>query len=372
MSSSPFERLDAQLLDRFLAGDAMPDEVARVERALARSAALRDAVAELRRKPLFASSVERRPDVRRGRTLLEQRLDERPLRLGRRSLPQGMHSLYPWSWHRRSRWIGWSACAAVVILAGVTLYGRKRVASPSATSRTYATRSGMLATVELADGSRITLAPRTTLTIRSTFGRVAHHVSLMGEAHFEIAPNAHTPFTVQTGRVTTRVLGTTFNVRRYPGDSAGQVVVLSGKVATKSASTLPVTLSAGMIAWFTDSVVTATAVVPGTYTDWSQGQLVFRDESVPVVLATLKRWYGYDFRLADSALATWHISAEFPIGDTSKMLQFVRHLLGVNLTFDDSVVTLHVPRDANAPTGAPRDRTRIRIHTSPISTEVGR
>lgn len=269
--------------------------------------------------------------------------------------------------HTVSRWLGRIAVPCLLLGMGVFLYQRHRSAFPPSTSHTYTTRSGMMETVVLADGSRVTLAPRTVLTVRSAAGNAAYDVALVGEAHFDIAPNAHAPFVVHAGSVTTRVLGTAFSVRRYAGETTGQVIVSSGKVSTR-AGHVSITLTAGMMARFTDSVVTPTTATPGMYTDWAQGQLVFRDEPVPVMLEALKRWYGYDFRLADSTLALRHVSAEFPIGETSQMLQFVKHLLGVNLVFDDSVVTLHSVREGATP--APR-RDKIRIHTSSV-LEVGR
>ena len=256
-----------------------------------------------------------------------------------------------------------------LLLVGAILYQRHRVVTPPSTAQTYATRSGMLETVVLADGSRVTLAPRTVLTVRTAVGNSAYDITLAGEARFEIASHVHAPFVVHAGMASTRVLGTTFVVRRYPGDANGQVMVSSGKVATVAKGSA-VTLTAGMMAQFTDSVVTPMATPPGMYTDWVHGQLVFRDEPVLLMLDALKRWYGYDFRLADSTLAARHVSAEFPIGETSQMLQFVKHLLGVNLVFDDSVVTLHSIRD-KASSASRQDKLRMQTHTSP-ALEVGR
>jgi hypothetical protein len=60
----------------------------------------------------------------------------------------------------------------------------------------------------------------------------------------------------------------------------------------------------------------------------------------------------------------------FPIGETATMLQLVKRVLGVDLTFQDSVVILHP--DSNAQwRGQPAGDAKLRelIHTSP---EVGR
>jgi len=238
------------------------------------------------------------------------------------------------------------------------------------TTRSYATGAGQRATVELVDGSRIVLAPRTTLTITS--GSAGRTVSLVGEAHFDIVSNTHMPFIVRTGHVTTRVLGTTFEVRRYADDHLGRVLVLSGKVATAGHGT-PVTLTAGMMGEFTDSSVVASgALDPATYTDWTRGQLVFRKVPVPVALATLTRWYGYQFRLGDSTLAADSVTAVFTIGETGEMMQRLQHLLSVSMTFDDSVVTLRPGRPGRQGADSAKPKSTPLHHPFSVSTEVGR
>lgn len=357
MSSSSSERLDAHLLDRYLAGEAMPDEIAEVERAIERSVPLRDAVAEVRRAPLFVEPAERAPNVRRGRALIDRYMDDMPASRRVASPRLGSSPL------RRPA----MGIAAMLALVGVVGSIRSRVHSSPMTTRRYTTGTGQRATVELADGSRIILAPRTQLIL--TNGANGREVSLVGEAHFDVISSARVPFVVRTGAVTTRVLGTTFEVRRYPGDRLGRVLVFSGKVATAGRNA-PVTLTAGMIGEFTDSSVVARATTDAaTYTDWTNGQLVFRKVPVPAALATLTRWYGYQFRLGDSTLAADSVTAVFRIGETGEMMRRLQHLLGVNMTFDDSVVTLRPT------TGRAADPTvHHNSHHLPLSpsTEVGR
>jgi ferric-dicitrate binding protein FerR (iron transport regulator) len=260
------------------------------------------------------------------------------------------------------------ALGAALAAGTMFVVGTRRHASEAVT-RTYATRSGVMSTFELADGSHVTLAPRTTLTVRSGARDNAQDVTLTGEAHFDVAANSHAPFVVHAGLATTRVLGTTFDVRRYAGDAAGQVRVQSGKVSTQ-AYDHTVTVTAGMTARFTDSAVSASASLPTAYTDWTRGQLVFHDAPVPVLLETLQRWYGYEILLTDSTLMTRHVSAEFPIGEAGEMLRYLKHVLGVTLTFDDSVITLHPPRRET--TRILRSRTPVWIPGDSTVTEVGR
>ena len=64
----------------------------------------------------------------------------------------------------------------------------------------------------------MTLAPRTTVRMLA-FGPQGRTVALDGEAFFDVPHANRAPFIVQTGRVSTRVMGTAFDVHHYHGES---------------------------------------------------------------------------------------------------------------------------------------------------------
>jgi transmembrane sensor len=278
---------------------------------------------------------------------------------------------------RRTGWqpsgaIAGLALLVVLIVGGVLL--RRGVPTADRThTTTYATRAGQIAQVQLGNGSSIVLAPRTTVTLSDAVTDAATDgarlVSLVGDAQFHIVPNRRTPFVVRSGNAEVRVLGTTFEVRRYPGDAAGSVAVSSGKVVAQ-VGTSRVTITAGAASRFTDSAVTLAASGDSTmYVDWAQGRLVFREAPVSLVFATLRQWYGYEFRLADSTLNRHHVSAVFVAGDPREMLKAVKQVLNVSAVQRDSVIFLSPEQDAH------RARVRERIRHDDSLTpqrEVGR
>jgi len=220
--------------------------------------------------------------------------------------------------------------------------------------------------VTLADGSTVVLAPET--RIRYTVDlHGARTADLIGEAFFTIA-HARQPFVVRTGAVTTRVLGTAFDVRRYPGDATTQITVVSGKVSTGGRRP-PVTLSAGAVGHATDSTVTVSAIAdPERSTLWTRGRLVFEDAPVSVILSTLSRWYGYEFQLTDTTLAAQRVSVAFRTENPTEAMTMVKLILNVSMTFDGNVVTLRPKRNTN---GASQ-RTRIRELLETPGSEVGK
>lgn len=84
--------------------------------------------------------------------------------------------------------------------------------------------------VQLPDGTLVWLGPASTLTCPEKFIAGKREVSMEGEAFFEVMKNEENPFFVHTGKLSTQVLGTSFNIYAYPADADVKVTLLSGSV----------------------------------------------------------------------------------------------------------------------------------------------
>ena len=84
--------------------------------------------------------------------------------------------------------------------------------------------------VILPDGTLVTLNSGSKLTYPREFSGTSREVSISGEAFFDVVPDPSRPFIIAAGNANIRVLGTSFNVLAYPGDTLVEVVVETGKV----------------------------------------------------------------------------------------------------------------------------------------------
>ncbi|WP_423130534.1 FecR family protein [Gaoshiqia sp. Z1-71] len=141
----------------------------------------------------------------------------------------------------------------------------------------------------------------------------SRQVDLVGEACFDVAHNGK-PFHVLTKTLDIKVMGTTFNVIAYDDDLTEEVVLQSGKVqvSSKSGNKLAilepdqkVTIS------LASNKVVLRQVDASQYTAWTKGKLVFRNESLDLVVKRLSRWYNVDFDLADPELLEYTFHATF-------------------------------------------------------------
>jgi ferric-dicitrate binding protein FerR (iron transport regulator) len=212
------------------------------------------------------------------------------------------------------------------------------------------------------------LAPRSRLVLAPNFGRVARAVTLSGEAYFDVIANPNIPFSVRTGNVLTNVLGTKFDVRHDTVDGRVYVAVETGRVRSKGGSAI-ITLAAGSVGVVTDSTAIVTTTNASGFSPWQNGDLVFDNTPVPVVLTRVGRLYGYTFVLADSTLNDSRITTTLPVTESAETIQAILDLLDVTMTTRDSTITLHtIPRMRQ---NKFRERRQMLNH-GVSHTEVGR
>jgi transmembrane sensor len=161
---------------------------------------------------------------------------------------------------------------------------------------TFSTPLGGQYKLVLPDGSRVWLNSLSTLKFPLSFHQGPRQVELSGEAYFEIAPaiNKHTgqkqAFVVNSQGQQVEVLGTHFNVNAYPQEQRMITTLLEGSVRVvhqrKSYLLKPnqeALVEAGQVSL--KPVNTELAVA------WVNGDFIFRDESIQLIMSKLSRWY---------------------------------------------------------------------------------
>ena len=125
-----------------------------------------------------------------------------------------------------------SAAAVLLILSGLYLYRSdlsKLVAQPP--THQLLSAAAERKQVSLPDGTKVWLSPNSKLAYPDKFEGTARHVTLEGEAFFEVTHDASHPFVIKSGELSTTVLGTSFNVSAYTQQNTINVTLVTGKVA---------------------------------------------------------------------------------------------------------------------------------------------
>jgi ferric-dicitrate binding protein FerR (iron transport regulator) len=135
----------------------------------------------------------------------------------------------------------WAMAASVALLAGFAVYWyySQKTIKTTASTETPVIEAidqkeinvGKTAkTIILSDGSQVILEGNSSLKIGQDFGLNKREVYLNGEAFFQVTKNADKPFLVYSGKVVTKVLGTSFRIKAYEQDADVSVDVRTGKV----------------------------------------------------------------------------------------------------------------------------------------------
>ncbi|EDM34196.1 putative anti-sigma factor [Pedobacter sp. BAL39] len=135
---------------------------------------------------------------------------------------------------RRQHWIKTPVMkyTAAVLLLGLLAFFYSRYPSSDKRTADQVITTGAVSkkTLTLPDGSVILLNAGGSLTIASDFNDKDRKVKLTGEAFFTIAKDKSRPFIIQSGKLKTTVLGTSFNINAYPDLSETKIAVATGKV----------------------------------------------------------------------------------------------------------------------------------------------
>ena len=358
--------LDVVLLERYWAGETSPEETAAVQAWFAAHPEwhvwYEQLRGELKVRPwadLSSDQVNRfvtdalqtmgihpQHDVPRGRGVDEADMymagrAEHPSSSRPSELSRGERSArFPGqqiSWPRAATRRGLLAIGLAVMVAagvGVLVQHKTEKAPDSVTS--YATANGERATISLPDGSTIILDVGSRLEIPTNFGQGEHTVRLEGQAFFKVVHHKATPFVVVAGPSTTRVLGTRFTVRHYPGDSAATVAVQDGKVAVGTA----VLTAQQQVSVSRHAISEIRPTVAGQFT-FADGVLTLPEMSLAEAIPHLNRWYGADIRLGDQAVGSQRIEGRFITGAIADLADNLQWTFNLRVLRNGRVLTLY-------------------------------
>jgi transmembrane sensor len=201
----------------------------------------------------------------------------------------------------------------------------------------YRTAVGEQRTIELADGSLVTLNTNTVLRTRRDDERRLLYLD-KGQAFFEVAKNPDRPFVVTAAGRTVTALGTAFDVNVAEGEF--KVTLVEGKVRVEAlVAAQPSPSATTATSAVTEPVVQATEMVAGTQlvapanedwrivrpnllaeTSWTKGRLIFNRQPLAEVVEEINRYSDRKIVIGDSKLADVPISGTFKPGDIASFV----------------------------------------------------
>ena len=232
----------------------------------------------------------------------------------------------------RRTWFWAAAAATALILFGLWNYNLHdtvpklaQATAPKALSKwaKYGNESAKILKVTLPDGSVVSLFPNTQMSYNQS-DREFRQVQLSGEAFFEVQRDERRPFLIYSGAMTTRVLGTSFNVRAYPGSENFEVSVVSGSVSVMNDTEKELMLKPKQQAVLKTKTDDLQVVqLPANQQNyWENATLVFDDTPLAEVVVQLEKKYNINFEISEN-LKTCRLSGTFQHERLSTVLEII-------------------------------------------------
>lgn len=204
--------------------------------------------------------------------------------------------------------------------------------------------TGPVSKIALPDGTLVWLKGNSSLQSPPAFSGDTRNVILQGEALFEVAKDPDHPFVIESGKIITTVLGTSFNLK----SAADQVelTVLTGKVSLRSCDEANgiivspnerVVYSSGKLLVSRKSVAAEEKATTVDGTDYS---MKFDDAPLGVIFDRIETKFDVTISLSDEALRNCVIRADFSDQSLKETMDMICQALGFQYSIKEKEVLL--------------------------------
>lgn len=222
------------------------------------------------------------------------------------------------------------AAALLILLTGIWIgYQFKNKPAfqekETLTWKTFVAPNGRIKNLVLPDGTPVTLNAGSTLDYPVPF--TDRYVKLEGEAYFEVKPDKHHPFRVQTRDVETTVLGTSFNVNTRDGKI--QVALVEGKVGVENRTlNKSLVLKPGKMAIAGEGSMEIRDFDLREVLGWKDHILVYRSKSLGFIFRDLERIHGVKITLNKNVDQTKKYTGRFEREPLDSILKGIGYVSG--------------------------------------------
>lgn len=276
------------------------------------------------------------------KSLLEAEMEQQLLSRIRTAAPETVPVKRTW-------WPKIAAAAAVLLVLVVSGWWYfQRPAAPTpvhSRQQLVATKAGEHKKIQLPDSTTVWLSPASTLAYTAAFGRENRELTLSGEAFFDVTTNAAQPFIIHSGRVDTRVMGTSFNIQAFDAQPDVLVTVLTGKVAVGNAdSAVHVSPSERAVFSKATGVITKESqVAAGNLLSRREGILKYDKAGLSEVAAELGYYYNVKIEIKGKISNCFYFGEFNTNGTLDKALRQL--CLSLNATLESNGTTYTIRMD---------------------------
>lgn len=251
---------------------------------------------------------------------------EKNLGLAKESTPIRLNN------YKRESKFSWMQMAAVIVLLITIGGGLFYFSQPSKTSLVAV---NSISENKLPDGSDIVLKTHSSLIYTEKYNKEYRKVTLKGEAYFEVKPDKTKPFIVEAGKITVKVLGTTFLVKNNEDKNQAEVIVNSGRVLVYNTDNKSdsLVLLAGEKAVLNNEThkLNKAKNQNQNYLSWKTKMLNFDNASLTEVVETINETYNSKINIQNESIKKCTLTVSFNNQSLESVLKVLEATIDIKI-----------------------------------------
>lgn len=179
-------------------------------------------------------------------------------------------------------------------------------AQPTTVVQKFSTQKGQLDTIFMQDGSRLTLAGNSNITVTEsdTGSSVILHA---GECYFEIEKQKSHPFQVITNDTRTTVLGTAFTVSKHDSSKPAEIRLKEGKITVAANNKSTILLPGERFFWLENkNAFTTDSISIDAIGNWQSERIVWDKLNIRQIIYQLENRFPIKISATENVLAQDH------------------------------------------------------------------
>jgi ferric-dicitrate binding protein FerR (iron transport regulator) len=195
----------------------------------------------------------------------------------------------------------------------------------------------------LPDSTHVILNLSSRLEWNDDFNEHERKVSLTGEGYFEVHHDPAHPFIVESNGISTRALGTAFNIESYHGEGEIRVSLLEGKVSVTSNMFQPATLQPGQLLRYSHAQKNMLVEQIGVNNAiaWTEGGMTFNRIPLKEALNRLAKRYRITIQYNPEKMQGKTVSGSFNASQWEKLLPNILFIHDLHYEVKDSLITVY-------------------------------
>ena len=268
-----------------------------------------------------------------------------------------------------SKYYKYFSVACVFITAIILVYFVYQPLSGQNSYKHIIVGKGVRKMVLLPDGTKVWLNADSKLSYDPQMNNTGtRHVTLEGEAFFDVTHDKEHPFVINANKVSIKVLGTSFNIKAYTNDKKCETTLIRGsveltlndgskqKIILKPSEKLaliedgeeqrdlkkedkPFKGKTLLIEHINLVKVEDKEYVPET--SWTENRIMFENETMQEIAVKLERWYNVKIGIDNKEIGSYHFTGSFTNETIDQVLQAMQLVKSFNFKTNNNDITIY-------------------------------